>query len=96
MANLISTRVAALEKRLSPSQARVGRVFRVVAGNDSSEAVDVMLADRGFDPDAGDFAIVRIIVSAPGQPKYERAPQIVDLPMASFRAYCTPEVDMLP
>ncbi len=78
MANPISTRVAALEKRLPSSQARVGRVFRVVAGKHSSEEVDAILADRGFDPDAGDLAIVRIMVSAPGQPKYERPPQIVD------------------
>ena len=75
--------MSALDARLNrlergfPKPVRQGRVFRVIAGQQDEAEAHRLLASEGYDPDNGDLAIVRIIVSPAGQPPYSESPYIM-------------------
>ena len=72
----LGARLDKLERGL-PEPVRQGRVFRVIAGENDEPEAHRLLASEGYDPDNGDLAIVRIIVSPAGQPAYSEPPYIM-------------------
>ncbi len=63
MASPLTARLDKLEEKF-PGQRKSQRVFRLVVGPD--EDADALLAAQGYNPDNGDFAIIRRVVAANG------------------------------
>ena len=59
---MLSSRLEKLENRL-PKEENLGRVIRVTVVDQDDEQTRQMLEAEGFDPQRGDFALIRRIVS---------------------------------
>lgn len=64
---MLSSRLEKLEGQL-PKEERPGRVIRITVDGQDEEQTRKMLEAEGFDPERGDFAIIRRIVSPPPIP----------------------------
>ena len=73
----LDARLNKLERSLL-EPAKRGRVFRVIASQGDEVAARKLIEAEGFDPEAGDLAIFRIIVSPAGQPPYTKPPYILE------------------
>jgi len=82
--SLLGARLSKLERSI-PAPEKRRRVMRIVAAKGDEAGAQNMLDAEGYDPDAGDFAIITYIVSPAGQEPWSEPPYVMDRRRPSAR-----------